>query len=63
MEIEPISNYSYLVFKLPKGYISKAKIYAEFVNIDDSNDLMEFFNEDNIEFYVNIPHKLYNNVS
>lgn len=63
MEVEPLQTYSSLIFKLPIGYISYGKIYVDIINIDDSNDLFEFYDDKNIESSIKIPHNLYYSVS
>lgn len=63
MEINPLIKYSFIIYKLPAKYISYANIYAEFINIDDSNDTFEFYNDKNLTSSFKIPHKLYSTSS
>ena len=63
MEVYPLFKYSSIIFKLPSKYISYANLYVELVNIDDSNDKFEFYNIDNSESSITIPHKLYSTSS
>lgn len=59
MEIKPIFKYSSIIFKLPTKYISYANLYVELINIDESNDLFEFYDSDNLTASISIPHKMY----
>ena len=64
MKIYPLEDYSSIVFKLEKGYVTHGILYVNLINIDSSNDQFQFYiSSEYIISSITIQHGLYSNVS
>jgi len=64
MKIYPLEDYSSIVFKLEKGYVTHGIFYVELINIDSSNDQFQFYiQSEYIISSISIPHGNYKDFS